>query len=99
MNSINCKIKGCKEVFLTEEAVSPLARFVCKNHPRSVQLAEVGRVMTEKDEKDKEVHFQECQFDPGLASGASPQVDSFDEAVSMSNEGGPAEPVNLEHKS
>ena len=76
MNEVKCKIEGCKEVFKTEEAVSAEARFICKNHPRTVQLAEAGRIIQESDFKDATVHFQEFQFDHDLASGSSPNVDS-----------------------
>jgi hypothetical protein len=66
MNEVKCKIEGCKEVFKTEEAVSAECRFICKNHPRTVQLAEMGRIPEEKDSKDERVHFQETQFDKEL---------------------------------
>lgn len=70
MNEIKCKIEGCKEVFKTEEAVSSGARFICKNHPRTVQLAEAGRVPQESDFKDAAVHFQDHQFDSFFESGS-----------------------------
>jgi len=67
MNEVKCVIEGCKEVFKTEEAVSPKVRFVCKNHPRAHQLAAVGRsYKSDADTRDTDVHFQTHQFDKKL---------------------------------
>jgi hypothetical protein len=41
---------------------------VCSHHVREEQLAAIGRVFDfETDEQDKEVRFQDCQFDKGLS--------------------------------
>ena len=70
MNSIPCKVKGCTNVHLTEEAVSPNASFICKGHPREVQVRAAGRKYNpETDEADKDVHFQDHQFDKDLRIG------------------------------
>ena len=67
MNSIPCKVKGCTNVHLTEEAISPKASFICKDHPREVQIQAAGRKYNPKtDEADKDVHFQDHQFDKDL---------------------------------
>lgn len=66
MNEVKCKIKGCKEVFRTEQPVSAKARFICKNHPRSVQLKAVGRSVKKTDSNDEKVKFQTHQFDREL---------------------------------
>ena len=67
MNEIKCKVEGCTEVFRTEEPVSLKARFICKNHPKEVQIRAVGRKYNPKtDEADEEVHFQNHQFDKDL---------------------------------
>jgi hypothetical protein len=67
MNSIPCKVKGCTNVHQTEEAVSPNASFICKEHPREVQVEAAGRKYNpETDEADRDVHFQDHQFDKDL---------------------------------
>ena len=77
MNQIKCSIKDCEEVFQTEETVSPVIRFICKNHPRQIQLNAVGRTFkSRKDDRDADVHFQSVQFDPGLVKmGRPPNID------------------------
>jgi hypothetical protein len=66
MSLVKCAIEGCKESFTTGEAVSTAARFICKNHPRSVQLRAVGRSLKKKDNKDATIKFQKHQFDKEL---------------------------------
>jgi len=79
VNEIKCKIEGCSNVFRTNEPVSPEARFICKDHPRNVQLAAVGRTYNEKwDNEDAEVHFQEHAFDPKLTRRPDSPADSAD---------------------
>ena len=64
MNEIKCSIEGCLEVFRTTEPVSKDVRFICKNHPKEVQVRAVGRVYNPKtDGADEEVRFQTHQFD------------------------------------
>ena len=58
---------------LTEEAVSPNASFICKDHPREVQVQAAGRKYNpETDESDKDVHFQDTQFDKDLRTARKP---------------------------
>ena len=74
MNSIPCKVKGCTNVHLTEEAISPKASFICKDHPREVQIQAAGRKYNPKtDEADKDVHFQDHQFDKDLRRSSKPE--------------------------
>lgn len=73
MNSIQCKVKGCANVHLTEEAVSPNARFICKEHPRQDQVEAVGRKYNPAtDEADESDHFQSHQFDKDLRISGKP---------------------------
>ena len=70
MNEIRCLVKGCSEVFKTEEPVSSNARFICKNHPKETQVRADGRVFDKRtDRADEKVHFQTVQFDPKLSGG------------------------------
>ena len=71
MTTINCIVeeKGvrCSTTLEVSEPLSPQYRFICKNHPRSVQVRANGRQYNPaKDEKDKDLHFQEVQFDKDL---------------------------------
>jgi hypothetical protein len=73
MNSIQCKVKDCKNVYLTEEAVSPNARFICREHPRQAQVEAVGRKYNPvTDEADNDIHFQGHQFDKDLRIARMP---------------------------
>lgn len=59
---------------LTEEAISPNARFICKDHPREVQVQAAGRKYNPvTDEADKVVHFQDHQFDKDLRRSGKPE--------------------------
>jgi hypothetical protein len=71
LNEIVCQVRGCQEVFKTEEAVSKDARYICRFHPRAHQLAAVGRFVHNSDSRDEDVHFQEFQFDKSFQSGQS----------------------------
>lgn len=72
MTTINCKVeeKGVRcstTIEVTEEIAKNFNGFICKNHPRSVQVRANGRQYDPaKDEKDKDIHFQETQFDKDL---------------------------------
>ena len=72
MTTINCKVeeKGVRcstTIEVTEEIAKNFNGFICKNHPRSVQVRANGRQYDPaKDEKDKVLHFQEHQFDKDL---------------------------------
>jgi hypothetical protein len=67
MNKIKCSVKDCDSVFETPEGVFPDARFICKNHPRKIQVKAVGRKFNERfDNKDQSIHFQDTQFDKKL---------------------------------
>jgi len=73
MTTVRCRVDGCNASINVTEAVSPNVSFICKNHPRSVQVKANGRVYDERrDEADKEVHFQDVQFDPDLARSGIP---------------------------
>lgn len=61
-----CMCDGCLNFISTELPVIPGAAFLCKEH------TPLGT---------DEVRFQEYQFDPDIASGSSPQIDSGDEAA------------------
>jgi len=75
MNSIKCKIDECLSVFTTEEAISPNAQYICKNHNRATQVRAAGRTYDPKiDEADQDVHFQTCQFDPTLDRRSGKEV-------------------------
>ena len=77
MNEVPCVIAGCYEVFKTEEIVSKSARFVCKNHPRDVQVRVSGRVYNPNtDEADREVRFQAYQHDRDLNNATKPETDT-----------------------
>lgn len=91
MIEIKCAIPGCSNVFRTEEAVSPNFRYICSGrvaygddaltHERADQLAAVGRSYNPKsDEADKEVHFQNHQFDRELdnTTGADQSIEGDD---------------------
>ena len=86
MNTIKCKIDECSSVFTTEEAVSPNAQYICKNHNRAIQVRAAGRTYDPKtDEADQDVHFQTCQFDPALAHAHSPNVDDYHDSDDASD--------------
>ena len=81
MTRVNCIIEGCSGFIDLSEPVAAKCSYICKDHPRAVQCrAVVGRPEYDaaKDESDKDVHFQEIQFDPELG-GESPNVDGSTE--------------------
>jgi len=62
--TIRCSIEGCASEFSTEEVVSPNATFICRHHPRAEQVKAAGRLYdSDRDERDKEIRFQEHSFD------------------------------------
>jgi hypothetical protein len=68
IHTISCAVSGCESKFETNEPVSPKNRFICRHHPRKVQTETAGRPYEEeKDNQDREVHFQTVAFDPELA--------------------------------
>ena len=78
MTKIRCRVfknkKQCETVFETDKLVSASPSFVCKNHPRSVQVEAVGRTYDPiKDERDAESFFQDRQFDGDLDSSGAPE--------------------------
>ena len=76
MNVVKCIVPNCKEEFRTSESVSPGARFICKNHPREVQVRANGRVFDEKkDTQDMSIRFQNKQFDHSLGRSLKGAVD------------------------
>ena len=73
MAVLKCVVDGCSTELTTNEPVSEIVRYICKNHPRSVQAAAAGRTYDQqRDEADRDVHFQDVQFDPDLARSANP---------------------------
>ena len=72
MTTINCKVeeKGVRcstTIEVTEEIAKNFNGFICKNHPRSVQVRANGRQYDPtRDERDKDLRFQEYQFDEDL---------------------------------
>ena len=82
MNKIKCIIKGCPNVFCTEESVSPKAYYICSGkgavgypipgHTRKEQVEANGRIYdAKKDNRDTEIKFQPHQFDGALSFGGS----------------------------
>lgn len=75
MTEIRCVVfnnKGvqCSSVFTTKEVVGPKAKFICKNHNRAEQVRANDRIYDPtKDEADKDLHFQDFQFDDKLSGG------------------------------
>jgi hypothetical protein len=61
MSVLTCKVEKCESRFETNEAFSPNASFICKNHPVSVQ---------------KKVAFQEHAFDAALNPGGGDKKES-----------------------
>jgi hypothetical protein len=78
VTTINCKVeeKGVRystTIEVTEEIAKNFNGFICKNHPRSVQVRANGRQYDPaKDEKDKDLHFQAHQFDKDLRRASKP---------------------------
>jgi len=91
MIEIKCVVDGCPNVFRTEEAVSPNFRYMCSGracygddtltHTREDQVRAVGRRYDPKaDEADKDIHFQNHQFDRQLdnTTGADQSIEGDD---------------------
>jgi hypothetical protein len=77
MTTTKCTVeeKGvrCSTTLEVTEPMSPQFKFICKNHPRSVQVRANGRQYDPaKDEKDKDLHFQAHQFDKDLRRSRKP---------------------------
>jgi hypothetical protein len=53
--TLSCAVPECTTVLVVEEAVSPVAKYVCRYHLKS--------------EQKKALHFQEFAFDPKLNPG------------------------------
>jgi hypothetical protein len=73
MSELRCAVvdkdnNRCETAIQVLEPVSEGVRFICKNHPESVQRKTAGNVRLPRPE----VHFQEFQFDPDLRRGAKP---------------------------
>jgi hypothetical protein len=66
MTTINCIVeeKGvrCSTTLEVTEPMSPQFKFICKNHPDTVQRRAAGNTRL----KRPDVHFQEYQFDKDL---------------------------------
>lgn len=91
MNVIKCKIAGCTNEFKTEEAVSKNASYICKDHPRMVQVLAVRPYDPHSDNVDANIRFQEHQFDKELTRGGAPQIDWGDDASKFLNNPEPTE--------
>jgi len=80
--SIRCAISGCVSTLETNEPVAAEARFICRHHPRREQVEAANRPYDPVgDNTDREVHFQDYQFDPEMARSARPsgtEKDKFD---------------------
>jgi len=77
VTTINCIVeeKGarCSTTLEVTEPLSPSFKFICRNHPRSVQVRANGRPYDPaKDERDKDIRFQTHQFDKDLRRGRRP---------------------------
>jgi hypothetical protein len=77
MAEYKCAIEGCTSTIKVDGPVTPSFRFICSGrtaygdqtllHTREQQCRAAGRVYDPKaDEADKEVHFQDHQFDKNL---------------------------------
>lgn len=63
----------CLKTTETNLPVSPNFRYVCSHHTREEQLQVLSRPYDPvKDEADRDVHFQDFQFDEELASSGIP---------------------------
>lgn len=80
--SIRCAITGCVSTFETNEKVADGSRFICCHHSRREQVEAAERPYDPVgDNADREVHFQDYQFDRELARSAKPsgtEKDKFD---------------------
>lgn len=77
MVEYKCVIKGCNSTVKVDGSVSPNFKYICSGrmaygdqvllHTREQQCRATGRIYNPKaDEADKEVHFQDTQFDKDL---------------------------------
>ena len=78
MATIQCKVgegdERCKITIEVLESVSEHVSYICKNHPRAVQLRAAGRVYNyAKDDADKRIRLQEFQFDHDMSRAAMPE--------------------------
>lgn len=69
---MSCVIDGCTTVCILphDAPLSGKSQFICKNHPRQVQVQTFQQYVSarrnydpSKDRQDGQVHFQECQFE------------------------------------
>ena len=83
MAEYKCKIEGCTSVLKTDEPVSAGFFYICSGrqsygddrlaHTREQQVVAAGRKYNpETDEADKDVHFQDSQFDKDLRKSSKP---------------------------
>jgi hypothetical protein len=71
VTKINCTVeeKGvrCSTTLDITEPMSSSFKYICRNHPRAAQVRANGRSYDPvKDNRDKDTHFQETQFDKDL---------------------------------
>jgi hypothetical protein len=77
MPDVQCAVKEkgvrCSTVLTVEETVAENARFICKNHPRTVQVRAAGRKYDPtRDETDSRLRLQNYQFDPDMNRAGKP---------------------------
>lgn len=59
-----CMMDGCSSFLESNEPISPSCRFLCRHHTKEEHLAANNRNYNpDRDESDKQQHFQEYQFD------------------------------------
>jgi hypothetical protein len=79
MFRVPCAVLGCQSAFETNETVKADATFICRHHPREVQLDALGRrsLCGQNRNEDMEAHFQSFQFDTDLDSATDPLLYEF----------------------
>ena len=69
---IKCQVEGCN-IAIDNSALSLNARYICPHHTRREQWKALERQPDErKDNSDKDIHFQDHQFDKDLKRGRRP---------------------------
>ncbi len=82
-HGIPCVVPNCRAAFITQESVSPSARFICRYHKRRFQVEAVRQYDPVRDHNDEKVHFQDSQFDEGIPRITNDQVDPADTFSSL----------------
>jgi hypothetical protein len=67
VNYVLCSVDGCSNVFQTSEDVTANVRFMCRHHPRKIQVLTNDRLYNpDTDHEDEAIRFQDVAFDPKL---------------------------------